>query len=214
MSNVKPPVPPATPPSPADLGMPTPLPIELPPPSLMPRPTAVRRATGRQERIDPRYGARVASASTWQIVLALLTDAALLLACSAGIAWIVGHFLEKSVLLDQAFVLDRLSAWEEAHPMASTAGFIFLLLSGGLYAFFGARGSGRTLGRMLTGTVLISKSGIPLSTWRAALRAVLAILCTPLAAANHFYIFVDPLHRPLHDIMAGTIVVKRKPLRG
>lgn len=207
MTRVKPPIPP---PEPPHLEMPIPLEKELPPPSLAPPP---RRSPSRASRPAQGGAAKVAAATAWQQIVAFVADGGILLAISSALAWLLALLVGDPVVLDQSFVLDRFAAWTAAHQAAGILLLSSCLVLGGVYAFYGTRRSGRTFGRLICGTVLIAKSGEPLGTLRAVLRALVVMILTPLAAMNFLFIVVDPLHRPLHDIIAGTIVVKRRPVR-
>lgn len=78
------------------------------------------------------------------------------------------------------------------------------------YGFEMGRRSGQTLGRKVTGTVLVRRSGLPLGWQNLAVRLVATPASLALFGAGYFWAIVDVQHRTWHDLAAGTVLVVRR----
>ena len=67
----------------------------------------------------------------------------------------------------------------------------------------------RTVGRRLTGLIVVSANGQKLSATRRWLRFPLACLSWGLGGLGIVWVMIDPLHRSWHDILTGTVEVPR-----
>ena len=73
---------------------------------------------------------------------------------------------------------------------------------------FSQRGA-RTIGRRLTGLIVVSADGKRLSLVRRWVRFPLACLSWAFGGLGIFWVLLDPLHRSWHDILTGTVEVPR-----
>jgi uncharacterized RDD family membrane protein YckC len=127
-------------------------------------------------------------ASRLRILTAYLSDALLALAGSLGINRFVSTDSEVAEALLFIVSVISISALQS------------LLLS--------QRGA-RTVGRRLTGLIVVSADGQTLSVTRRWLRFPLACLSWGLGGLGILWVLVDPLHRSWHDIATGTVEVPR-----
>lgn len=74
----------------------------------------------------------------------------------------------------------------------------------------GLRPGGRTLGRIVAGTVVVRGSGRPFNASVWILRLVGMIMSTLFAGLGFLWALFDPDNRCAHDVLAGTVSVRRK----
>ena len=149
-------------------------------------------------------------ASGVQIALARIVDTALAIASGVGVAALEKFLFASPWHTDSRYVIDMVADWMHAHPDATVHGAMTTLAFGILYNLIAGRRGGRTLGRSLTGTVLVRASGRPLS-WRfLLLRMVLSLISLGLLGAGYFWSLIDSQNRTWHDIIVGTVVVRRR----
>ena len=149
--------------------------------------------------------------SSWpRVAIAQFID--LLVVVSIGLAVTVLEGLVFGQAIDQiaGTKLDWAAFWVHANPRATMHGVIAAFIAGGAYSLLAARRSGRTLGHMATGTVLIRKSGKTLSWWFLGVRSFLGIISAALCGAGFFWAFVDGQYRTFHDMIMGAAVVRRR----
>jgi len=202
-------VPPPTPPPVFETPPPAPLPIELP--RSVPK-KAAKRAR-RREKTERRARAlaefEVALPSTRRTLVAQVID--FLLVGTVGVAVAL---TEASLLEDGGTVsgglLDQIALWIHLHPGPALHGLVVAGVVGALHTVLFARGGGRSVGRLVTDTVLVHRSGTPIS-WRVAiLRAAFGLLSLAAFGAGFFWAVVDPQRRTWQDVYAGTVLVHRK----
>jgi uncharacterized RDD family membrane protein YckC len=97
------------------------------------------------------------------------------------------------------------AAWRRL-PLAPLVGFLALLHGGYLTMFTAA--SGQTMGKMLTGTRVVSSQGGPVPFGSAVVRAVVWLLTIVPAGVGFIPAFLASDRRALHDRFAETKVIK------
>ncbi len=138
---------------------------------------------------------------------AVIVDAALLLACTAGVTLVAALALrvpmpgprEVGVDLLVAGILDR-------NPMAVGALGLFVGIMI-LYQLYFAGISGQTLGMRLVGIRLISGRARPPGAARGMMRVLSMLISVVPAGLGWLWAIFDREHRALHDHLAGTYVI-------
>jgi uncharacterized RDD family membrane protein YckC len=147
--------------------------------------------------------------SVLRLLTARLVDAAVVL--GAGGAWTALEIVVRGeyLRLSDHGVLDRLAEWLSFHGQPVLHGAFLALLVGTAYGVYTTYTTGQTLGRKLTDTVLVRRSGKPMSWLVIVVRAAFAIVSALLFGAGFLWPVVDPFHRTWHDLVSGTVVVRR-----
>jgi uncharacterized RDD family membrane protein YckC len=83
-----------------------------------------------------------------------------------------------------------------------------LSISAGQGLLLSQRGA-RTLGRRVTGLIVVSADGEKLSLIRRWARFPLACVSWAFGGIGILWLLIDPLHRTWHDILTGTVEVPR-----
>jgi uncharacterized RDD family membrane protein YckC len=155
-----------------------------------------------------RIDVPVKPASVRQVWLALWVDLTVVLAgglaVMAAASFLFGHWPRFAGL-----PLDGLADWLNADLRPALAGAVAMVLGGPGYAALAGR-RGRTLGRRLTGTILVRVSGRRLTWGLLAIRAVFSLLSFACCGAGFYWTIVDRWHRPWHDVWCGTVLVSRR----
>ncbi len=149
-------------------------------------------------------------ASGFQVVFARLIDTLLGVGFGAGVGALETLLFATPWRTRNAFPIDMVADWVHAHPDATLHGVVAVFLFGVLYNLLAGRRGGRTLGRWLTGTVPVRASGRGLSWQVLILRMVLSLISFGLLGAGCFWSLTDSQHRTWHDIIVGTVVVRRR----
>ncbi len=153
---------------------------------------------------------QVALPTLRRVAISHLIDLILILLCGLSIAALEALlFAEPSDSLTIG-ALDWMAGWIHRHPDPSLHGAIFALVAGLAYATCSGRGNGMTLGRALTGTVLVRRSGGELSWAIASVRAVVSLVSFFSFGAGFFWTMLDGYRRTWQDLLTGTVVVQRK----
>jgi len=105
--------------------------------------------------------------------------------------------------------LDQMADWLNLYRAMVIHSLVLTILFACGYSVVCAVRGGQTLGRMLTDTVLVQRSGAPSRNWLLALRAVVGLGSAALCGAGFFWSIVDPYHRTWHDLATGTVTVRR-----
>ncbi len=105
--------------------------------------------------------------------------------------------------------LPRLAEWLGAYAEVVTRGAIIAGLLAAFHSVYAALHGGQTLGRKLTDSVLVCKSGKACSLTRMLIRTALGAVSLLAFGAGFLYAIVDPYKRCWHDILCGTITVRR-----
>ena len=141
--------------------------------------------------------------STWRRVLGAIVDGAVVLAMLQLIALVGGFGDRLSGLLPldpdvyaAAWLADELTA-----PLVA-AGLLIAVVSAASHATLG-----RTLGKLVTGSRLVSrKTGGSPGVVQVVLRALVCVLGVAACGSTYLWILVDRERRTLHDVLTGTIV--------
>jgi uncharacterized RDD family membrane protein YckC len=176
-----------------------------------PLPPLALEATEPQSPIEiaPEIEVPVHVPSWLRLASGRLIDA--LLVAVVGIAAIYTEALVTGVdiRISNRQWLDQVAEWLSLynrlvrHGALAGAGFACL------YSLLCALIGGQTLGRRLTDTVLVRMSTRGFYPLVALGRALMAILSALPFGAGYFWLIVDPYHRTWHDMLAGTVVVRR-----
>jgi len=105
--------------------------------------------------------------------------------------------------------LDALAEWLSAHREIAMHAAVVAAVVAFAYGAASALRGGQTLGRLLTNTVLVRRSGKPMSLPIVAVRLIFAAVSFGLLGAGFWWVLVDRYHRTWHDLAAGTVTVRR-----
>ena len=103
---------------------------------------------------------------------------------------------------------------QQSHPNDPEERYLILIgltvlgLSAAQSLVFSQRGA-RTLGRRITGIIVVSADGLKLSWIRRWLRFPLACFSWGFGGLGILWVLIDPMHRSWHDIFTGTVEVPR-----
>lgn len=100
--------------------------------------------------------------------------------------------------------------WLANHSGSAFRAALITILAGTTYHLILDLSGGRTLGRILSGTELARRSGKPLNWFVVVLRTALSYLSIALFGAGFFWAIVDRRGRCLHDLIAGTVVIRHR----
>ncbi|MEK7704017.1 MAG: RDD family protein [Myxococcota bacterium] len=151
----------------------------------------------------------VALAAPWQLVLSHLVDGALVVAVGALVAWVDVWLLGPGWRPRGADWAGSVGNWLEAHEVTTIVALLVAAIAGSAHAVVASMRGGRTLGRLVSGTVLVHTTGRRLTVWRMLLRVAGAwgsLLC---GGAGYYWVVLDRQRRTWHDRLAGTVLVKR-----
>ncbi len=200
------PVPAPSPPLSVDALPPTP--IEVP----------VRRAKAPKPRgpvvegelPDPDAEVVVATPSLLRHTLARFVDLTLVAAVGALYlsleAWIGDAWLRPHPMGWLASVAD----WTSLHAEILVRTAIVVLIAGLAYSLTTALRKGQTLGRQLTDSVLVRRSGKPMAWPILVVRLFLSLFSIGLLCAGYLWPIIDKHRRTWHDVLCGTVVVRRR----
>jgi uncharacterized RDD family membrane protein YckC len=222
----KPEVPPPAPPVQVADVAPVLIPIELPKPAAPPRaaPAAVeldneptppdvepRRDEGSavvpiEIITQPAHGWRLWAGRAIDLAIVVLIGvvAALVTAAVEG-----GDWEPRGV-----WIVDYLAEWTYAHPGAAFSGLVAALLFGFLYSLGFGLVSGRTVGRYVVDTELVSEDGGRPGILPLLVRSAVGVASFLAFGAGHFWSVVDRERRSWHDRLSHTVVVHRRGLDG
>jgi uncharacterized RDD family membrane protein YckC len=149
-------------------------------------------------------------AAGWQVALGRGIDGCLVAGAGILVMWLETVLLPTPWHSRNVFAIDLFADWLHAHSGAVSHGVIVTLVAGVAYQLWAGRRSGRTLGRFLTGTVLVRASGRALTWHFLAVRTLLSLISLGLLGVGYFWGIIDRQHRTWHDILLGTVVVRRR----
>lgn len=149
-------------------------------------------------------------ASAWQVAIARIIDATLILAAGTGVAWLEALLFARPWHTRNVYRIDIIADWLHAHSDAAIHGLMFTVALGVLYHLMAGHRGGRTLGRSLTGTVLVRASGRALTWPILVIRTLLSLVSLALCGAGYFWALIDSRHRTWHDLIVGSVVVRRR----
>lgn len=191
------------------------VPADVLPPAPLPRPTprAAPDASSASEKaptaLPPKQAPKndvliLQPAPRWRVLLASLIDVTLLLGVALTVTW------TELALRGEAFEsrfrspFDVVAEWLYTHGDAVLHGAGVALALGFL---MGLPPGARTLGRWLTGLVVVRSSGRPYTVWVLLLRAFGLLLTTATLGLGFLWALFDPARRAWHDIVSGTVAV-------
>ena len=158
---------------------------------------------------DPDEEVPVQLPSAWQLGVARMIDGAAVIAFGALV------FLLEAALRGARFrttaygLLDRLAEWASVHGtiiVHAGAGAVVFAVA---YSVGSIRRSGQTLGRLATDTVLVRKNGRPFTWPVLVVRTLAALVSAACLGAGFLWAILDPYQRTWHDLLAGTVTVRR-----
>lgn len=159
---------------------------------------------------DPTGEVPVHPPSSLRLFIARLVDGVVVLSVPAAVV-----FLHRVITGDRFHpggqgTIDIVAGWLNLHRELAMAAAILTALFGSAYSLWCNLRSGRTLGRWVTNTVLVRRSGKPFTWPILIVRGVAALLSAACFGAGFLWAIVDPYHRSFHDLIAGTVVVRRR----
>ena len=103
---------------------------------------------------------------------------------------------------------------DEAHLRANFAVYQDLLrdlavVAYLVYATVAEALTGRTLGKAAINAVVVMADGSPMRPGRALARGAARVVSVAVCGLGLLWILVDPQNRTWHDLLAGTLVVRR-----
>jgi uncharacterized RDD family membrane protein YckC len=153
----------------------------------------------------------VAVASGLRLSVAWTVDATVVLAVGGVVAGLEALLLGGGPFHAMTpHLLDLTADWLATYPDAALHGASAAVLFGIGYALYAGSRGGRTIGRRLTGTVLVRASGRKLGWPLIIARTVAGLFSFALFGAGFFWSIVDGKHRTWHDLLTGTVVVRRR----
>jgi uncharacterized RDD family membrane protein YckC len=152
----------------------------------------------------------VSVASGFRIAVAWTVDALLVLGVGGSVAALEAvAFGDGPSGAKTPYMLDAAANWIAAYPEAALHGVIAAVLFGFGYALRTGKHRGQTVGRRLSGTILIRASGRELGWPLVIVRTVAGSLSLALFGAGFFWSIVDRRGRTWHDLLVGTVIVRR-----
>ncbi|MBI5510352.1 MAG: RDD family protein [Deltaproteobacteria bacterium] len=214
---------PVPPPPPVAEVAPVALPIEVPRAGAA---TAARAASLDDEPTPPDAAPRAAVAEARPVVeietqaasgprlwVARGIDLLVPLAFGVGVA-LLESLLDGEVWEARGVWLpDYLGEWLYVHPHAVVHGAVAVAVGSLAYNLGCTRFWGRTAGRRLVCTDLVTTAGLPPGLIRITVRSIASLVSFAAFGAGHFWSVVDPERRSFHDRLAGTIVVDSRGVR-
>ncbi|OGR07215.1 MAG: hypothetical protein A2341_11105 [Deltaproteobacteria bacterium RIFOXYB12_FULL_58_9] len=148
-------------------------------------------------------------ASWVQIIMAGLVDTTLALIVGVAGVWLETVIFNVPWQRPKVGVGDLIAEWLHAHPDVLWHGVVVVLVVSAIHNILTAR-RGRTIGRSLAGTVLVRACGHRLGWTIITARAIASVFSLALFGAGFLWAIVDRQHRTWHDLLTGTVVVKRR----
>lgn len=149
----------------------------------------------------------------WRGFATYVVDGAILVAAAAIFVRLEMLFLRGPFRPTSRRVFDQVVQWLGENPDLLLHGVVFLVILGGLYQIFSMTLLPGTVGRLVTGTALVRKSGAPLSRAIIVVRLVASWLSVIVLGAGFLWAIVEPNRRSFHDLIAGTVLVRKRDLR-
>lgn len=131
-------------------------------------------------------------------------DAAVLAAVFFAFVFVDGSLSSSHV------VSGSLVEWLSNHSGSAFRAALITVLAGTTYHLMLDVSGGRTLGRIVSGTELARRSGKPLNWFVVILRTVFSYISLAIFGAGFFWAIVDRRGRCLHDLVAGTVVIRHR----
>jgi uncharacterized RDD family membrane protein YckC len=129
-------------------------------------------------------------------------------------ALLIDYILLAGVMAFATLLARLFGDMRRGSSVVLTAGYIAVASVAFLNFIVLAALSGRTLGKWMTGLRIERRDGEPLSIVRALVRHLLGYALTALTLGLGFLLSAfDPKGRALHDLLAGTVVVRSRATR-
>ncbi len=194
-----------------------PLSLDAPPPSVQPleldaKARRPRRAPGPDigdVLPDPDAEVPVTVPGGLRLLVARLVDAGVVAAFGALVVFVQAMITGASFTTPSSGALDTIAEWLSTNRELITRSVVVTGAFAVGYSVAAALRTGQTLGRKLTNTVLVRRSGQPFTVPLLVVRAVVSVVSALLLGAGFFWAIVDPYHRTWHDLVAGTVTVSR-----
>jgi uncharacterized RDD family membrane protein YckC len=106
-------------------------------------------------------------------------------------------------------IADLAAVWLDHYGTEALHGVGAALLFSAIYNMLSGLRGGQTVGRGITGTILIRRDGQSLGRGRTMVRALLSVFSFAAFGAGYTWSLVDPMGRTWHDILTGTLIIKR-----
>jgi uncharacterized RDD family membrane protein YckC len=147
-------------------------------------------------------------APLWRRTLGALIDVVILASTAGPIAWALHRLIDPVPLAPGARGLDLALSL-----LASDLGRLLLragplLVMIGLYFMFTLAWSGRSLGHWALRMKVVDRHGQRPSVWTVLLRTLAQLAGIVAAALGPAWVAIDSERRALHDLVAGTYVVR------
>jgi uncharacterized RDD family membrane protein YckC len=154
------------------------------------------------EDSEPAKPLDLTAAGLIRRTVSAVIDFVILAAASAAVAWL-GFISFGTTPALSAGISDTAKAIDTlALPLA-----LLFALTGGFYSLTFHFLGGRTIGKMVTGTRVITTAGKPVSLFRALWRTACYVVTGVSLMIGFLWILVDERGQSLHDKLAGTYVI-------
>ncbi|MEE8409509.1 MAG: RDD family protein [Myxococcota bacterium] len=183
--------------------------IEAPPSEPPPPPLSTLPPVEPEEDELVEVDVPVTVASGLRLGLTWLIDAVVILSTGALIAVLEVLTFSSVRSVEASHPLDVAAYWINANPGPSLHGAVAVGLFAFAYNVIAAKRGGRTAGRLVTGTVLVRASGRRLGWSLVLFRSTVGIVSLALFGAGFFWSILDAKHRTWHDLLSGTVLVRR-----
>ena len=150
----------------------------------------------------------VEAARLWRQLAAGIVDTSILAVTAGPLAWGLHRLIDPLPLAPGARGLDFALSLFAADLGALLQRIGPLLVLVALYYMFTIAWTGRTLGQRLLSLRIIDAHGRQPTVFRAGLRTAAQLAGTLAAALGPLWIAIDSKRRALHDLVAGTHVVR------
>lgn len=150
---------------------------------------------------------QLSPATKWRSLLALAIDFLVVLGVGSALVLMEIGLAGTSFRSEFHAPLDIISEFFYWAQTPITHGAIITTFSAMLLTFFP---QWRSPGQRVSGIVIVRKSGRPLSVTVLVLRGVAVVLTTASLGLGVLWSLFDPHGRCLHDLVAGTIAVRRR----
>jgi len=148
-------------------------------------------------------------APLWRRALAFAVDGATISGIAAVYLWAASTVAGASGSATRLSGLDRWAARAQAlQPIIIPGVLLGVVIAIAYSAAFAVLMNGRTFGRLMAGTRLVDRTGLPPSPTRAVIRALLAGVSFALFLGGFWLALFDRRGQTLHDKLTSTFVVR------
>lgn len=146
-------------------------------------------------------------APAWRMWIASVID----LLCAIGVGALTTglELLIRRTSFQSSFrsTSDIAAEWLTQHSGAVLHGFVAAVIYGLTVTMWR---EGQTPGRSVAGVVLVRVSGRPFNLWVRLLRLVGLGFSLGALGLGFFWVYFDPNARSFHDVLAGTVSVRKR----